>query len=325
MRTVDLLVIGAGPAGLSAAQYGARAALRVLVVEMASIGGEMLNIDILENYPGHGQDSGNALAEAMRAQAVEAGVEFVAGKIVSLSESGAKDKAGRFTLRFDDYGEMAASAGQIQADAVIIAAGADRKRLGVPGEAELYGCGVSYCAACDGPFFKNKKIFVVGGGDAACDEARFLSRISQNICLVHRSGVFRAQSAVAARVLNDPAIKVRFNTTVVEIKGSEKVESIVLKDTESGKTSEESADAVFIFAGIVPRSEIAASAALKVKPALDAAGFIVTDQCMATVTPGIFAAGDVRSSPFRQVVTAAGDGAIAAHSAAKYLEESGLS
>jgi thioredoxin reductase (NADPH) len=319
MRTVDLLVIGAGPAGLAAAQYGARAALRVLVVEMASIGGEMLNIDRLENYPGHGTESGSALAETMRAQAVEAGAEFVAGKIVSLD--GVEDGAGGFTLSFDDYGETATSAGQIQAGAVIIASGADRKRLGVPGEADLYGCGVSYCAACDGPFFKGKKIFVVGGGDAACDEARFLSRISPEICLVHRRGILRAQKSVAARVLNDPAIRVRLNTALVEIKGSQKVESVMLRDTESGETSEERADAVFIFAGIVPRSALAASAALKVKPALDAAGFIVTDQCMATTAPGIFAAGDVRSSPFRQVVTAAGDGAIAAHSAAKYLEE----
>jgi thioredoxin reductase (NADPH) len=308
---------------MAAAQYGARAALRVLIVEMASIGGEMLNIDRLENYPGHSAESGGILAETMRAQAVEAGAEFVAGKIVSLSENGSCDEAGGFTLSFDDYGETSASAGQIQAGAVIIAAGADRKRLGVPGEAELYGCGVSYCAACDGPFFKGKKIFVVGGGDAACYEARFLSRISPEICLVHRRGVLRAQKSVAARVLNDPAIRVRFNTALVEIKGVKKVESVVLRDTESGKTSAESAEAVFIFAGIEPRNTLAASTMLKVRPALDAAGFIVTDQCMATTAPGIFAAGDVRSSPFRQVVTAAGDGAIAAHSAAKYIEERG--
>jgi thioredoxin reductase (NADPH) len=317
MRTVDLLVVGAGPAGLSAAQYGSRAALRVLVVEAASVGGEMLNIDRLENYPGFGTDSGAALAEAMRVQAVEAGAEFVSGNVQSLAENG----TGGFTVGLDDYGGAASSDGRIQAGAVIIASGADRKTLGVPGEAELYGCGVSYCAACDGPFFKNRKIFVVGGGDAACDEARFLSRISPNVHLVHRRAVFRAQSAVAARVLNDPAVNVRLDTAVIEIKGSKKVESVVLQDVKSGKTSEESVDAVFIFVGIVPRSGLAASAAFKVRPVLDAAGFIVTDQCMATTAPGIFAAGDVRFSPFRQVVTAAGDGAIAAHSAAKYLED----
>jgi thioredoxin reductase (NADPH) len=293
--------------------------LSVLVVEMASVGGEMLNIDRLENYPGRGGDSGETLAGAMRAQAEEAGAEFVAGRVQSLAENG----AGGFTLGFDDYRETAASAGQIQAGAVIIAAGAGRKRLGVPGEAELFGCGVSYCATCDGPFFKNKKIFVVGGGDAACDEARLLSRISPNVHLVHRRGVFRAQKAVAARVLDNPAVRVRFDTALTGIKGDQKVEAVLLEDLKSGKASEERADAVFIFVGIVPRSELAASAALKPCPVLDAAGFIVTDQCMATAATGIFAAGDVRSSPFRQVVTAAGDGAIAAHSAAKYLEDRG--
>ena len=317
MRTVDLLVVGAGPAGLSAAQYGSRAALRVLVLEMESVGGQMLNIDRLENYPGCGAESGAALAEVMRAQAVEAGAEFVAGNAVSLAENG----TGGFTVGFDDYGGKADSGGLVQAGAVLIAAGADRKTLGAPGEAELYGCGVSYCAACDGPFFKNKKIFVVGGGDAACDEARFLARLSPLVQLVHRRSVFRAQNAVASRVLNDPAVKVRFDTAVIEIRGAKKVESVVLQNLKSGKTSEESADAVFIFAGIAPRSGLAASAALKARPDLDAAGFIVTDQRMATTVPGIFAAGDVRSSPFRQVVTAAGDGAVAAHSAAKYLED----
>jgi thioredoxin reductase (NADPH) len=291
----------------------------VLVAEMASAGGEMLNIDRLENYPGCRADRGAALAETMREQAAEAGAEFIAGKVRSLAEDG----TGGFVLGFDDYGWPAAPDGGIRAGALIIAAGADRKRLGVPGEADLYGCGVSYCAACDGPFFRNKKIFVVGGGDAACDEARFLARIGSDIQLVHRRGAFRAQAAVADRVLKTRAVKVRFNTALIEIRGSEKVESVVLQDTQSGKTSEESADAVFIFAGIRPRSELAASAALAVRPVLDAAGFIVTDQRMATAAPGIFAAGDVRVSPFRQVVTAAGDGAIAAHSAAEYLEGGG--
>ncbi|MDR0685454.1 MAG: FAD-dependent oxidoreductase [Spirochaetaceae bacterium] len=317
MRIGDVLIRGAGPAGRSAAQYGARAALRVLVHEMASVGGQLLNIDRLENYPGCGADSGAALAEVMRAQALEAGAEFAAGNALSLAENG----AGGFTVGLDDYGGGLESASLIQAGAVLIASGADRKTIGVPGEAELYGRGVSYCAACDGPFFKNKKIFVVGGGDAACDEARFLARVSPNVHLVHRRSVFRAQSAVAARVLSDPAVNVRLDTAVIEIKGAKKVESVVLQDVKSGKTSEESADAVFIFAGIAPRSGLAASSALKTRPDLDASGFIVTDQRMATRAPGIFAAGDVRSSPFRQVVTAAGDGSIAAHSAAKYLED----
>jgi thioredoxin reductase (NADPH) len=316
MLTVDLLIAGAGPAGLSAAQYGARAGLKTLVIEAASIGGEMLNIDRLENYPGAGGEvSGAALADAMRLQAVEAGAEFLAGTAQSL----AADGEGGFAVAVDEYD--APADGVIRAGAVIIASGARRKRLGVPGEAEFYGRGVSYCAACDGPFFKGKKILVVGGGDAACDEARFLSRLSPHVRLVHRRGVLRAQNAVAARVLGDPAITVSMETSVTEIKGGQKVEAVVLRDEASGETREVSADAVFIFAGIEPRSELAASAALSVRPQLDEARFIVTDQLMATAAPGVFAAGDVRASPFRQVVTAAGDGAIAAHGAARYLEE----
>jgi thioredoxin reductase (NADPH) len=318
MRTVDLLIAGAGPAGLSAAQYGARAGLKTLVIEAASIGGEMLNIDRLENYPGAGgEGSGAALAETMRLQAVGAGAEFLAGTAQALACNG----GGGFTVAVDEYGAPAVPGGVILAGTVIIASGARRKPLGVPGEAEFYGRGVSYCAACDGPFFKGKKIFVVGGGDAACDEARFLARLSPFVRLVHRRGVLRAQNAVAARVLGDPAITVSLETSITEIKGGQKVEAVVLRDEASGETREESADAVFIFAGIEPRSELAAGAALDPRPQLDAARFIVTDQTMATAAPGVFAAGDVRASPFRQVVTAAGDGAIAAHGAARYLEE----
>jgi thioredoxin reductase (NADPH) len=318
MRTIDLLIAGAGPAGLSAAQYGARAGLKTLVVETASIGGEMLNIDRLENYPGAGGgESGAALAEAMRLQAEAAGAEFLAGTAQRL----AGDGKGGFTVAVDEYDTPSLSGGVIRAGAVIIASGARRKPLGVPGEAEFYGRGVSYCAACDGPFFKGKKIFVVGGGDAACDEARFLAHLSPLVHLVHRRGVLRAQNAVASRVLNDPAIKVSLETGVAEIKGGQRVEAVVLRDEKSGALREETADAVFIFAGIEPRSELAASAALEVRPVLDEARFIVTDQRMATASAGIFAAGDVRASPFRQVVTAAGDGAVAAHGAAKYLEE----
>jgi thioredoxin reductase (NADPH) len=277
----------------------------------------MLNIDRLENYPGacESAGTGEAAAGIMRRQAAGAGAEFLAGTVQGL----AGNEGGGFTLTVDEYAES--SGGVIQAGAVIIATGARRKKLGVPGEDEFFGRGVSYCAACDGPFFKGKKIFVVGGGDAACDEAGFLSRISASVHLVHRRGVLRAQNAVAARVLANPAIEVTLNTRVTAIKGDKKVEAVALENVESGALREESADAVFIFAGISPRSELASAAALKVRPALDDALFIITDQRMETAAAGIFAAGDVRASAFRQVVTAASDGAIAAHCAAKYIEE----
>jgi thioredoxin reductase (NADPH) len=207
-----------------------------------------------------------------------------------------------------------AGGGLLKAPAVIVASGAEHRSLGVPGEKEFSGRGVSYCATCDGPFFKNKKIFVVGGGDAACDEAQYLSRLSPQVIIVHRRDRFRAQKAVAERVMRNQNIEVRFNTVVKEIKGGQKVSSVVLES--AGVSREEPADAVFIFAGTVPRS----SPVSALKAELDESGYIVTDQKMATSVPGLFAAGDVRSGTFRQIVVAAGEGATAAHNAAEYID-----
>ena len=187
----------------------------------------------------------------------------------------------------------------------------------IPGETEFTGKGVSYCASCDGPFFKNKKIFVVGGGDAACDEAYFLSRISPEVTMLVRRETLRAQKAVAQRVLQHESIKLCFNTVIHTIKGQAKVESLLLQDTKTGKTHEENADAVFIFAGIVPRVDLVHGLAVE----LDSGQFIKTAQNMASSVAGLFAAGDVRSSPFRQVDVAAGEGAVAAHAAAEYIAE----
>jgi thioredoxin reductase (NADPH) len=215
----------------------------------------------------------------------------------------------------------------ISAGAVILAIGCERRKLGVPGEKELAGSGVSYCASCDGPFFRNKRIFVSGGGDAACDEARFLSRLSPpdengkpRVILVHRRNKLRAQGAVAARVLADPSIEVRLAARIAAIEGEGRVERVVLEKTDgvtgagTGETYREDAAAVFIFAGVLPDTSLFPDAKR------DEQGYIVTDQAMRTSLDGLFAAGDIRTSPFRQVVTAASDGAIAAHSAAEWLE-----
>jgi thioredoxin reductase (NADPH) len=196
--------------------------------------------------------------------------------------------------------------------------------LDIPGEKEFFGRGVSYCATCDGPFFKKKKVFVVGGGDAACDEAQYLSHLTNQVILIHRREKFRAQKALADRVLHNPNIQVRFNTVMKEIKagpGTKKVGSVVLGSTQgvAQGTTEESADAVFIFTGTIPQTSLV-SGVSGVKAELDEAGYIVTDQRMATSVPGLFAVGDVRTTPFRQVITAAGDGAIAAHCAAAYID-----
>ena len=324
----DLIIIGAGPAGLTAAQYGARSNLSVLVLEQLAPGGQVLLVDVLENYPGIAPGkTGFEFSEDLRRQAEDFGANFLTESVQALSK-----EEGVFTVTLGNGQRRSARS-------VIIATGAKHRKLGIPGEDEFYGRGVSYCATCDGPFFKNKKIFVVGGGDAACDEAQFLSRLTNQVILVHRREKFRAQKALAERTLNNPNIQVRFNTVIEEIKGSTlpsgtsgmggRVASVVLTHGKTqGETglsaespvSEESADAVFIFTGIMPQNSLVSGENGGLKVEMDENGYIITDQNMASSVPGLFAAGDVRATPFRQVVTAAGDGAVAAHSAAVYID-----
>ncbi|MDR1057979.1 MAG: FAD-dependent oxidoreductase [Treponema sp.] len=313
MTDFDLIIIGAGPAGLTAAQYGARANLRVLVLEKMAPGGQALLIDALENYPGNtGADgkpkTGFEFSQDLYRQAGESGARFLTEEASSLEKEG-----GLFRIGLGN-GETKSCL------AVILAAGAEHRKLGIPGEDRLFGRGVSYCAACDGPFFKGKRIFVAGGGDAACDEAQYLSRLTEEVILVHRRSRFRAQKALADRALHNPNIRVRFNTALREIRGEQKVSSVVLEKTGPdgkglGETGEEAADAVFIFAGMVPQTGLV--------PGIDkdGAGYILTGGTMVTSQPGLYAAGDIRSGAFRQVVTACGDGAMAAHSAAAYIDE----
>jgi thioredoxin reductase (NADPH) len=299
---IAVLILGAGPAGLSAAQYAARASLGALVVEELAPGGQALSIDRLENYPGDPVPrSGYDFARDMRRQAENFGAVIINDAALSLRREE------------DCFIAGLGSGGEIRSRAVILATGASRRALGIPGEAEYAGRGVSYCAACDGPFFKGKRILAVGGGDAACDEARFLSLLSDRILLIHRRSAFRAQAGLVQRVLRDPHIETRLNTRPLEIRGDKRVSSALLENTVTGERYEEPVDAVFIFAGSVPRT------ALVPEAETDGAGYIVTDQRMASSIPGIFAAGDVRSSPFRQVVVAVAEGAIAAHCAAEYL------
>jgi thioredoxin reductase (NADPH) len=315
VEEADLLIIGAGPAGLTAAQYGARANLRVLVIEQFAPGGQVLNIDVLENYPGNvgtpenggpGPKSGYDFAQDLHRQAESFGASFLIEAVTNLRKDG-----GRFVLGLAN-GEAR------RARAVIYAAGARRRNLEIPGEAEFSGRGVSWCATCDGPFFRGKKIFVVGGGDAACDEAQYLSRLSPKVVLIHRRDQFRAQKALADRVLKNPHIEVRLNTIMKEIRGELKVQSVLLEKTGGREQYEDDAAAVFVFTGIIPQTAaVSGMAGLE----FDANGYIVTDQNMASSVPGLFAAGDVRSSPFRQVVVAAGEGAVAAHKAAEYLDQ----
>jgi len=315
MSDLDLVIIGAGPAGLTAAQYGARANLKVLVIEQLSVGGQALVIDVLENYPGNvglfnvsgmeqkGPKSGYEFAMDLYRQAESFGASFSFGVVTSLKK---EDKT--FIIEMiDGITHKAAS--------VIIASGAKPRCLDIPGEQKFSGRGVSYCATCDGNFFKGKKIFVVGGGDAACDEARYLSRLTTKVVLIHRRDSFRAQKALVQRTMENPNIEVRFNTVIKEIDGEQIVKSVILENVLTNETYEEETDAVFIYAGTVPQSALAAG----INAELDDGGYIITDHKMSTNIPGLYAAGDVRSGAFRQVVTAAADGAVAAHNAAGFI------
>jgi thioredoxin reductase (NADPH) len=297
----DFISIGAGAAGLAAVQYAARSGLKALALDLSVAGGQVLKIAGLENYPGvFPAANGFAFIQTMQEQAKAFGAQIQSAQVKSIDKI--KDKF-----------EIETSKGKYSAKAVVLATGAEHKKLDVPGEKELEGRGVSYCAVCDGPLFRNKTIFVIGGGDAACDEANYLSQLAEKVFLVHRRDQLRAQKAVADRVLANPKITVLWNSVVQEIKGGQRVESIVLKNVQDGSLTEMPAAAVFVSVGMLPKNELISM--LKT----DQAGYIVTDEKMQTTIPGLYAAGDVRSKPFRQVVTATSDGAIAAFEAAEYI------
>jgi len=205
----------------------------------------------------------------------------------------------------------------VESLSVLVATGAKHRRLEIPGEQEFIGKGVSYCATCDGPFFKGKRMLVIGGGDTACDEATYLSKLSGQIVMIHRRDRFRAQKALAQRVLTNPAIEVRFNTIAKEIRGDTKLRSTVLENVVTHEIAEEPFDAVFVFVGSIPQTAFLVDTGVQI----DETGYIITDCTMQSSIPGLFAAGDVRATPFRQLITAAADGAIAAHSAANYIDE----
>ncbi|MBP5754208.1 MAG: thioredoxin-disulfide reductase [Treponema sp.] len=297
----DLIVIGAGPAGLAAAQYSARANLQTLVLDQGLGGGQAANIFNLENYPGvFPPVQGFQWIETMKKQAESFGAVIRQALVSSV------DKVEeRFIVK--------TQSGDYTSTALIVATGAEHRNLGAPGEKEFSGRGVSYCATCDGPFFRNKDVVVVGGGDSACDEAVYLSTLCSHVTVIHRKGQFRAQKAVAQRVLSNPKISVRFNSQVTQIMGEKKVSSVEVTDTLTGEKSTLETSAVFIFVGMIPQTSLFSN--LKT----DEAGYIVTDEEMATSIPGLYAAGDVRSKSFRQIVTACSDGAIASHTAQNYI------
>jgi len=300
-KKYDYIIIGAGVAGLASAQYAARGGLKTLVIDVSIPGGQALTIPTLENYPGvFPALSGTDFCQNMRDQAESFGAEIIQSEVNSIDKVGSDFK---IVTRKESY----------IGTAILIATGAEHRKLGVPGEDKLEGRGVSYCATCDGPFFRNRKIFVIGGGDSACDEAMYLSTLTDTVTLVHRRDTLRAQKAVADRLLANPKVNVIFNAKVKEIKGEGRVQSIELEDTVTGAVTEHNCDAVFIFAGMNPVTQL-----VEMLPK-DEGGYIKTDDDMKTIMAGLYAAGDIRSKSFRQVVTAVSDGAIAAHSAGEYV------
>nr|WP_197460538.1 thioredoxin-disulfide reductase [Thermodesulfatator autotrophicus] len=301
----DLAIIGGGPAGLTAYLYAARARLNTVLIEKTSPGGQVLITDFVENYPGFPDGiSGFELIDTFIAQVKKLGFEPLREEVVRLEDLGLNKKL------------IFASDKELLAQTVIVASGAKPNTLGIPGEKEFTGRGVSYCATCDGPFFRDQVVAVVGGGNTAVQEALFLTKFVQKVFLIHRRDQLRAQKILQERALGHEKIKPIWNTVVEEILGDDQVKAIKLKNRKTGEESILEVNGVFIFIGITPNSDF-----VKGLLNLDEWGFIITDNEMRTNIPGIFAAGDVRAKACRQIVTACGDGATAAYIAEHFLAE----
>lgn len=304
----DVVIIGGGPAGLTAGMYAARAALRVMAIAGESKMSQITVTDHIENYPGIPEGiNGYDLAERFKAQAVQFGLETASGDVASVTRKRFGDK---------DGWEIAAGDRRYGALAVIIATGADWRRLGVPGEERFIGKGVSFCATCDGPFYKNREVAVVGGGDTAIQEAIYLTRFAKKVTVIHRRDRLRATAILQKRALANEKIAFAWNSVVDAIEGLDLVQWLRLKDVKTGAVRELAADGVFIFVGLTPNT-----AAFRELIALDRGGYITVDANMQTSVPGIFACGDCIAKRLRQVVTACGDGATAAFSAQLYVED----
>ena len=303
-KDYEVIIIGGGPAGLSAGIYASRSRLSCLLIEKVGLGGLVVNAEKVENYPGFPEGiSGMELTELMQRQAQKFGLEAITSEVQELQLNG-------------ETKTVKTTAGNFSAKAVIIATGSEHNKLGVPGEEKFTGKGVSFCATCDGYFFQNKTVAVVGGGNAALVEALSLTKFASKVFVIHRRNELRATKIIQERALANQKIEFHFNKMVSAIEGNNFVERLKLEDTENHKTSVLKTDGIFVSIGFKPNTEF-----LKNALSLDGAGYIVTDEVMATSVPGIFAAGDVRSNSIRQVVGATGDGAVAAIYAERYLSE----
>lgn len=304
----DVIIIGGGPAGLGAAIYSSRARMSTLLIEKAGCGGLIAITDNLENYPGFDKGiNGFELTSKMEQQARTSGAEITYGEVVEIETDEALKKV---ILTDKTY----------ITKTIIIASGSSFKKLGVKGEEEFIGRGISFCATCDGPFFKNKEVAVIGGGNSALQEALFLTKFASKVTLIHRRNEFRAAKILQERVAAEPKIKIILDTVVEEITGTQTIEKIKVRNVKSDAAKEIPVNGVFIFIGWTPNTKFL----MNNKIALDEKGYILTDEQMKTSIDGIYACGDVRKKSLRQVVTAVSDGATASVSAHHYIESQNL-
>ena len=304
MKIYDMLIIGGGPGGYTAALYAARAGMQVIVLEKLSAGGQMALTTQIDNYPGFedGVD-GFELGEKMQRQAQRFGAETELAEVTAVHLEGQPKR-------------IETTEGDFYAKTVVISTGANPKELGLPEEAALVGRGVNYCAACDGMFYKDKTVVVVGGGNSAAGDAMILSRIAEKVILVHRRDSLRATKIYHEPLMNAPNVEFRWNSTVTQLHRDGKLNAVTLRNVQTGEESILSCDGLFVSIGRSP-----ATALVKGKLPLDEAGYIIADESTETAIPGVYAVGDVRTKALRQVVTAVADGAMAVHHAQQYLAQ----
>ncbi|HWC76395.1 MAG TPA: thioredoxin-disulfide reductase [Blastocatellia bacterium] len=301
-ESFDMLIVGAGPAGLTAGLYGSRSNLKTVILEKGLPGGELLNTDAIEDYTGFEHITGFELAQLMEKHARKFGVEIRTGEEV------------KSVRKVGDYFEVKTEENEYHATTVIATAGGTPYKLNVPGETEFSGRGVSYCAVCDGAFFNGQVITVVGGGDAAVEEANYLTRFGSKVYVVHRRDEFRAQKILQDQLLQNPRVEVIWDSVTEEIKGDKEVDKMILRNMKTDKITEHPTQGVFIFIGFKPNTYF-----LDDHPAHDVSGHLITNDRMETSIPGLFAAGDLRSQLVRQITNAVGDATVAALAAEKYI------
>ena len=299
----DLIIIGAGPAGLTAGLYAARARLKTLMLERLSPGGQVLMTDWVENYPGFPDGiSGFDLIDKMRRQAEKFDLVIESQEVSRLELSPEKKV-------------VVTDKGNLETRALILTSGATPRKLGIEGEELLIGKGVSYCATCDGPFYRDQEVALIGGGDTAVEEAIFLTRFAAKVHLIHRRDELRATKLLRERVMALDQVNIVWDTVPTRIVGDTEVKGVDLKNVKTGKTSHLPVQGVFVFVGYIPNTEL-----VKGQLELDKLGFVVTNNDMQTSVPGVFAAGDIRSKILRQIATAVGEGATAVFAVERYLE-----